>query len=342
VSQDTSRENRVLTSSRLRVPRGFVAIAIATVLLFALGAVVPAAQSSISHAALIGMLPLAAVLAVAGLGQMLVVQQGGIDLSVAGGISLAVVTVVRLPAGDDSLLVPAIAVAIGFAIAAGLLNGFLVSRLRLNSIVATLGMNAVMYGVIFVISGGTPRTTTHLLAAVVGGATILGVPNSVWFALVALVIVSVVVKKSVAGRRFEAIGANPRAARAVGLRVRLHQTLSFVWAQLLYCLAGILFAGINNQPTAFQGDGQLLPSVAVVVLAGTSLLGGRGFPVSTVIAALFLTQLTQFVHALGVDTSVQTLVQAIALVVGVGLYSVNWGAVRRRLFPTRTDRALVA
>jgi ribose transport system permease protein len=342
VDLETKRENRVLTSSRVRVPAGFVAIAIATVLLFLLGVVIPAAQSSVSHAALVGMLPFAAVLAVAGLGQMLVVQQGGIDLSVAGGISLAVVTVVRLPAGDDGLLVPSILAAAGFAVVAGLLNGFLVSRLRLNSIVATLGMNALLYGLIFVISGGTPRSTTPGLAAVIGNATVLGIPNSVWFGLAALVVVSVVVKKSVAGRRFEAIGANPRAARAVGLRVRVHQTLAFVWAQLLYCLAGVLLAGINNQPTAFLGDSQLLPSVAVVVLAGTSLLGGRGFPVSTVIAALFLTQLTQFVHALGVDTSVQTLVQAIALIVGVGLYSVNWGAIRRRLLPTRPDPALVA
>jgi ribose transport system permease protein len=124
--------------------------------------------------------------------------------------------------------------------------------------------------------------------------------------------------------------------------VRVHQTLSFVWAQLLYCLAGILLAGITNQPTAFQGDSLLLPSVAVVVLAGTSLLGGRGFPISTVIAAVFLRELQQFVLALGVDTSVQTLVQAIALAVGVALYSVNWSSVRRRLFGRRTSQAIPA
>ena len=335
----TTRDTTRLTSSRFRISRGFLAIAIATILVFALGAII--APSSVSHSAIIGMVPFAAVLAIAGLGQMLVVQQGGIDLSVAGGISLAVVISTHEPDGDSGKLGSAILMAIAFAIGAGLINGILVSRLRLNSIIATLGMNALLYGAVFAVSGGTPRSTTPLLASIAGGIT-WGIPNAAFFAVGALIVVSVLTKKTVAGRRFEAIGANPAAARAVGLRVRVHQTLSFVWAQLLYCLAGILLAGITNQPTAFQGDSLLLPSVAVVVLAGTSLLGGRGFPISTVIAALFLRQLQQFVLALGVDTSVQTLVQAIALAVGVALYSVNWSSVRRRLFVHKPAEAIPA
>ena len=335
----TTRETIQLSSSRLRVSRGFLAIAIATVLLFALGAAI--APSSVSHSAIVGMVPFAAVLAIAGLGQLLVVQHGGIDLSVAGGISLAVVIVTHEPDGDSSRLGAAVVMAIGFAVGAGLCNGLLVSRLRLNSIIATLGMNALLYGAVFAVSGGTPRSTTRLLARIAGDAT-WGVPHAAGFAVAALVVVSLLTKQTVAGRRFEAIGANPAAARAVGLRVRLHQTLSFVWAQLLYCLAGILLAGITNQPTAFQGDSLLLPSVAVVVLAGTSLLGGRGFPISTVIAALFLRELQQFVLALGVDTSVQTLVQAIALAVGVALYSVDWSSVRRRLFGRRGRDPVIA
>lgn len=336
MTEPSTRTERTLTANRFRVPQGFVAIVIATLLIFVFGFLF--APSSVSSSALVGMMPFFAVLAVAGLGQMLVVQQGGIDLSVAGGISLAVVVVVHEPAGDSSKLLPAVLMAVAFALAAGLLNGVLVSRMRINSIIATLGTNAVLYGMVFVVSGGTPRSTTPLLRSIAGGVS-GGVANSVFFALAALVVVVVISKKSVAGRRFEAIGANPRAAGAIGLRVRTHQTLSFVWAQLLYCLAGVLLAGITNQPTAFQGDSLLLPSVAVVVLAGTSLLGGRGFPVSTVIAALFLGQLQQFVLALGIDTSVQTLVQALALVVGVALYSVDWSAVRRRLFPERARTA---
>jgi ribose transport system permease protein len=176
---------------------------------------------------------------------------------------------------------------------------------------------------VFAVSGGVPKTTTTLLAAIAGGQT-FWLPNAVYFALAALVVVSFILKKSVAGRRFEAIGANPLATRAAGLRVQLHQLLAYVYAQLLYCMAGVLIAGITREPTAFQGDSLLLPSVAVVVHGGTSLLGGRGFPISTVIAAFFLNQLSQFALAVGVPYSAQTIIQALALGFGIGVYSLRW------------------
>jgi ribose transport system permease protein len=205
---------------------------------------------------------------------------------------------------------------------AGLINGLLVAFVRLNAIVATIGMNALLYGAVFTVSGGVPRTTTQLLASIAGGET-FGVANTVLFAVAVLILVLFVLKKTVVGRRFEAIGANPLAARALGLHVRLHQVSAYVCAQLLYCIAGILIAGITREPTAFQGDSLLLPSVAVVVLSGTSLSGGRGFPVSTVIASYFLNQLSQFALAAGVPYSAQTIIQAFALGFGIAVYSVR-------------------
>lgn len=278
------------------------------------------APSSISYGAFSGSLPFAAILAIVGLGQMLVVQQGGFDLSVAGGVSLAVVISTHVTAGNNANLLPAVLMAFGCALLIGVVNGVMVGLLRLNSIVATIGMNALIYGGVFAVSGGVPRSTSTLLAAIAGGDT-LGVGNSIYFALAILIIVVFVMKKTVVGRRYEAIGANPLVARAVGLRVRLYQMMAYVLAQLLYCTAGILLAGITSQPTAFQGDLLLLPSVAVVVLGGTSLLGGRGFPVSTVIAAFFLTQLSQFALAIGVPYSAQTIIQALALGFGIAIYS---------------------
>ena len=312
---------------RLSVSKGLITVGSATVLLFVVSAL--AAPSSTSGTSLRGMLPIAAVLAVAGLGQMLVIQQGGIDLSVAGAISLTVVLVTHIPDGDNAKLLPAILVALGFAIAAGVVNGLLIGTLLLNPIIATLGTNALLYGINLEISGGRPRITTHLLGSLTGGRT-AGVPNAVFFALAALLLVMVLVRKTVVGRRFEAIGANPRAARAVGLRVKLHASAAYVWAQLLYCLAGVMLAGITAQPSAFEGDSFLLISVAVVVLGGTSLLGGRGYALATVVAAVFLEQLVQFVVALGVSTAVQTVVQAVALAIGVSLYTLNWKALWSR------------
>ncbi len=324
----TKREVTGVKRSRFSLSKGLITIGSATILLFIVSGVL--APSSISPTSLSGMLPIACVLAVAGLGQMLVVQQGGIDLSVPGMMSLAIVIVTHNPDGDNAKLVPAILLAVVFAVVAGVANGLMIGGLRLNPIIATLGTNALLYGADLLISGGRPRITTTLLQSVAGGQ-VFGIPNAVFFAAAALIIVTVLVKKTVPGRRFEAIGANPEAARAIGLRVRLHQTSAYVWAQLLYCLAGILIAGITAQPSAFEGDQYLLPSVAVVVLGGTSLLGGRGFPLPTLIAAIFLQQLTQFVITLGVSTAIQTLVQAAALAVGVSLYTVNWRAIIARI-----------
>ncbi len=302
------------------VARGFVTIVVSTVALILVCWVF--APSSISSGALSGSLPFAATLAIVGLGQMLVVQQGGFDLSVAGAVSLAVVIATHVPGGNNAELLPAVLMAIGFAIVAGVLNGVLVGLVGLNAIIATIGTNALLYGAVFAVSGGVPRITTTLLAEIAGGET-FGIANAVYFALAALIVVSFVMKKTVGGRRFEAIGANPLMARTVGLSLRL-QMLAYVFAQLLYCLAGVLIAGITREPTAFQGDPLLLPSVAVVVLGGTSLLGGRGYPISTVVAAFFLNQLSQFALAVGVPFSAQTIIQALALGFGIGVYSIRW------------------
>ena len=318
----------------VRLARGFLSIVISTVVLIIVCFVF--APSSVSIGGLAGSLPFAALLAIVGLGQMLVVQQGGFDLSVPGAVSLAVVVATHVPGGNNAELLPAVLLAVAFALTAGILNGVLVSVLRLNAIIATIGTNALLYGGVFAVSGGVPMITTTLLAEIAGG-DIFGIANSVFFALGALLLVSFFMKKTVGGRRFEAIGANRLAAHAAGLPMR-HEFLAYVYAQLLYCLAGVLLAGITREPTAFQGDSMLLPSVAVVVLGGTSLLGGRGFPISTVIAAFFLNQLSQFALAVGVPYSAQTIIQALALALGIAFYSIRWAKNPTKLStPTNTE-----
>ncbi len=311
----------VARGSRSRISRGLATVSVATGLLFAASALI--APSSLDRCTVLTMLPFASALAIAGLGQTLVVMQGGIDLSVAGGLSLYVVIVTKYPAGVNGRLLPAIGIALLAAVAAGSLNGFLVGRLRLNPIVATLGTNALLYGAVLWYSAGIPTTTTARLARI-GGGLWFGIPKPVYIAVAATALATVVVKLTPAGRRFEAVGANARAAFTAGIQVRRYRGGAYVWAQLLYCLAAILHAGIVNQPTAYEGDNYLLPTVAAVVLGGTSLLGGRGNLVATAVAALFLSQLDQFVLALGVSYATRTLVQAAALAVGVALYTIDW------------------
>ena len=318
----------------LHSSRGLITVLIANCLLF--GASALFASSSVTRGPLLGMLPFAAVLVIVGLGQTLVIQQGGIDLSVAGSVSLAVVITTHQAQNQDDRLLAAVLMALGALIIAGLVNGFLIGILRLNPIVATLGTSSLLYAAVFGVSGGIPRSTTRRLAAIADALT-LGVPNTVYFAVGATVVTTLLVKKTAPGRRFEAIGANQTAAITSGLRIYQHRVGAYIFAQLLYWLGGVLLAGIVAQPTAFQGESYLLASVAAVVMGGTSLLGGRGNLTATAFAALFLSQLQQFVLALGATFAVRTLVEAAALIVGVGLYSVDWTALRDRIRAVAQD-----
>jgi ribose transport system permease protein len=306
----------------------FTVILSATALLFLVSWVIQ--PQSLSESSIQGMLPFAAILALAALGQTLVIQQGGIDLSVPGVMSLTVVIVTHIPDGDNGMLPEAILIAFGAALVTGLVTGFIVSRIGITAIVATLGMNAVLFGVNLEISGGTASRTTSDLQAFTGG-TAFGIDTTVVIALMVTAVVAFIVKKTVIGRRFEAVGANPTAARAAGLQPTRYQIGAYVGATLLYCCAGILLAGVITTPSATQGDSYLLPSVAAVVLGGTSLLGGVGSPVATAVGALFLSQLDQFVLTTGVSSAVQYLVQAAALAIGIAIYSVNWKRVREWL-----------
>src|SRR4051812_42869110 len=311
-------------------------IVIATIALFAFSwAVEP---QSVSHSSLLGMLPIAGILAITAMGQTLVIQQGGIDLSVPGMLSLTVVLMTRFPDGDSGKLIPALAISLGALLVAGIVNGLLVSRVGITSIVATLGMNALLYGAVIQISGGTPRSTTPRLHSFATG-DVIGIPVPVVVAAALALVVWSAVKRMVVGRRFEAVGASAVGARAAGLGAPRYRLGAYVAAALLYWAAGVLLAGVVQTPSAFQGDSQLLPSVAAVVLGGTSLLGGKGSAVASAVAALFLSQLDQFVLTLGVNPATSNIVQALALGAGVAVYAIRWSAVRDRLRRLRSGGA---
>ena len=136
-----------------------------------------------------------------------------IDLSVAGGFSLYVVILTKYPAGDNDRLWAALVIAFLAAIAAGLLNGLLIGRLRLDPIVATLGTNALLFESSFCTTAGIPTTTTARLHSL-GSRGLVGHPSSVFFAVAATAVVTAVVKLTPAGRRFEGLGqTRPRRSR---------------------------------------------------------------------------------------------------------------------------------
>lgn len=301
---------------------------LATGLLFLVSAIFQ--PGSLGPSALASLWPFAALLILAAVGQTLVVQQRGIDLSVPGFISASVVIVTRIPNGNSGKLGTAILLAYGVCLAAGLVNGFMVTRVGITPIVQTLGMNAVLYGVDLGISQGTPTQTTTALQSF-ANSEIVGIPVPMVIAVVLVVIIEFVVKRTTFGRRFEASGSNAAAGRAAGLRGDRYQMSAYLTAAVLYCTAGVLLAGIVSQPDPFQGDSYLLPSVAAVALGGTSLLGGVGSVMASAVGALFLRQLEQFALATGASAAVQNLIQAGALALAVMIYGLRPGQLVARL-----------
>lgn len=279
------------------------------------------APSSITTAAVFAMLPFAAILGIASIGQQLVIQQRGLDLSVGGSISLVcVLATYRLPDAaplGDVLLQLAIAIVV--AVGAGILNGVLIARLHIPPLVTTIGMNAVLMGFVLWISSGTPGNAPDLLDRFAIGRT-LGVPNSVLIAIVVGVVTALILNRMIVGRRFILVGVNANAARAAGIRVGGYEIGAYAVAGLCYAIAGILLAGLLNVPNLTVGQTYLLATVAAVVVGGNSLSGGKASALATLVGALFMTQLGQMLFAAGLDRSVQYLLQGAIVIAGASLH----------------------
>lgn len=324
-------------SSRWRVKSAYFAIWPATLALFAISPFI--ARGSISLGALRSTLPFAAILAIVSVGQTLIIQQRGLDLSIPGIVSLSAILVTKIPGGVDSKLVRAIVIVLVVAALAGLLNGLVVTLFGVTPLVATLGVNAILLGTILKITSGAQTASASKNLVHFSAGRIFGISNIIWVAILVIAIVTFIVKSTVIGRRFVAIGTSAPAARAAGMSVRLYQAMTYVIAALFGALGGILLAGYLQTPGLSAGNEYLLPSIAAAVLGGTSLAGGGGSVLATAGGALFLTQLQQVVFGAGAPASVQLLIQSIAIALGMGLRRVPWKNLIGKFQTTQTASA---
>jgi ribose transport system permease protein len=277
------------------------------------------------------MLPFAAILAIAAVGQTLVVQQGGLDLSAPGMISLSAALVTKAPGHDSGKLLPVLALIGAVAVATGLLTGVAVARFGITPLVATLGVNALLVGTVLQVTGGSIANEAPANLTTFAGGTVLGVPNTALVALALVTAAALVLRRTLFGRRFEAVGANPRAAHAAGIPVARHLIGGFVGASSCYAIAGVLLAGFIRAPSLQSGDTYLLPMIAAVVLGGTSLAGGRGSVVASAAGAVFLSQLDRVVIALGANDAVQNLTYGAIIALGMGLRNLRIAGARHQL-----------
>lgn len=307
---------------RWRFEARFLAIWVALALLLLFGAI--AAPASLERTSIQAILPFAAFLAMAAMGQTVVIMTGGIDLSTPAIITMAGVILLSVSGGQDAGMAEAILIGLGMAAAVGGVSGFLIAFFRLNPLVVTLAVGTLTAGgTLWYRTGLAQESRVPPALASWGAEDLLGINYSVWVAIGVMLILTAALRYTTLGRRFTAVGANPGAAWIAGIPVHWYQMSAYVAAGLLYGVTGILLSAFIRNPTLELGNPYLLAPIAAAVLGGTSLTGGVGSMIAVAGAALFLTQLGQTLRVMGLSTAWQFIIQGIAIAAGMALASVN-------------------
>lgn len=290
-------------------------------------------------------LPYMTVLAIAALGQMLVIMQAGIDLSTPGVMFLGGYLIVGVGHHSNGRLGVAILACLGVGVLVGLINGLLVGLLELNPLIVTLAVGYVVAAEGLHYANGLAEAEVPSRLSDFAENRPLSVSAVFWTGAAITIVVALLLRYTAPGRRFQAVGANPRAAWMAGVHVRAHVVFAYTAAGTLYALAAVLLAGVRVSVDPAFGASYLLAPIAAVVIAGASLAGGLASATSTWIAALALTLLNQMLLILGYSAGWQFIVFGAAIIVGMlisgdRIASLLGRLLRPRAAPTRIAPAL--
>jgi ribose transport system permease protein len=269
----------------------------------------------------------AAPFALIALGQTLVILTGGIDLSVGSIIALAsmssALTAKVLP---GQLLVPVL-VAILVGLAAGSINGFVVSVMKVPPFIATLGMLTLASGLAFVVGNGAPINGLPSDFGDIANTEIFGLTIPVILMIVGIVGLGIIMRRTAFGMRVYAVGGNPIAARIAGVKTGRVLFSVYAISGALAGLSGVMLASrvITGSPTL--GQGYELDAIAAVVIGGASLLGGRGTVWGTALGLLLIQTLNNGLDILTVPAYWQDVIKGVLIVAAV---SVDVWAAKRR------------
>jgi ribose transport system permease protein len=263
----------------------------------------------------------AAPLAIMGAGQTLVMLTGGIDLSVAAvATGSAYLLATNASAGEPV----AIGLALLLGLVVGIVNGVGVALLRVQPLVMTLGTGLMTGGIMIVYSqqmmASQPRVPD--IIQTLGGGKVMGlVPASLflWILVSALMIFGL--KRTGFGRLLYAVGDNREACQLAGIRVWRVLFVDYVLCAMLASLTGLVLVGVTNAADLSLAEGYLLPSVACVVIGGTSIFGGRGGYSGTIIGALILTVLTSILTLTDVSEPVKQILYGVIILALAGAYA---------------------
>ena len=259
----------------------------------------------------------AAVLLMVALGQMCAILIGGIDLSVGGLISFisVVFTVLVKPIG---YWVYPICLLIGLLF--GFVNGFLLTRVKIPSFIATLGTGGILSSLALLVSGtpvNVPASTYSVLDVVNG--SFLKVSNVLYIAFLVFVVFSIVLRLTTVGRKIFYVGSNIKMSWMSGIDVAQIRNIAFMLSGLGASIAGIMISSVRYGGDPVAGQVYVLKSIAAVVVGGTALTGGTGGPANTLFGTLLMSVLDNGMNVVGIDPYFQQSILGMMIIVSVVL-----------------------
>ncbi|MFP7224651.1 ribose ABC transporter permease RbsC [Priestia filamentosa] len=267
---------------------------------------------------LLNLLRQVAINALIAFGMTFIILTGGIDLSVGSILALSSALIAgMIVSGID----PILAILIGCILGAvmGAINGLLITKGKMAPFIATLATMTIFRGLTLVYTDGNPITGLgeNYAFQLFGRGYFLGIPVPAITMIISFAVLWVILHKTSFGRKTYAIGGNEKAALISGIKVPRVKVMIYALAGLLSALAGaILTSRLNSaQPTA--GTSYELDAIAAVVLGGTSLSGGRGLIVGTLIGALIIGTLNNGLNLLGVSSFFQMVVKGVVILIAV-------------------------
>lgn len=262
----------------------------------------------------------ASILGIVAIGQTYVILTGGIDLSVASVMALMSILSANLMEGKNELVLSVSILCLGTASTIGLINGLLVTKLRIPPFIATLGVLLMVQGFRFVYSGGMPKGSIPENLRYLGRGLLGGFPVPVWFCIAMGVIAWVILTSTILGRAIYASGGNPKTARLSGVKTDLVQIIVYISSGFWAGFAGLLLTGWIGLADNWLGQGYELDSIAAVVIGGSVLTGGKGSVWGSLAGALMLAILYNLVILLGLDVDMQRIVKGLVIIGAVALY----------------------
>lgn len=291
-----------------------LALGLFSLLLIGLGEVLSPGYASVAN--MLQLLKLSSFLGIIAIGQTLVILAGGIDLSVAWVLTGAAFAFTTVSQGHAAQILPGLLAALAVGAGVGLVNGFGVARLRISPIVMTLATNSIMQGGTLVVTSGSPLGVPDLVRLVATGSVgPVPIMALIWAALTALVVLAIGTTSG--GRRLLSVGENPRVSFLSGIDNDAVTIVAYTLSGLAAAVAGVLFAGFSNTSFLGMGDQFVLPSIAAVVLGGTSILGGRGGYGGTVLGVIFITLLSTDLLMGNISPGLRNIIFGLALIFAV-------------------------